>query len=240
MLVKLFYDNAGKIIVETSIVIPLLILSILGSFAFITHVYTSSINSYLVNRASLYASDTASYNEAFSIIKVQDYVHRYSKYFFTHFKAQLRNENNIQEFTNPTTRLRQIEFIRQLNSKNLLNVDDMAKMKYPFIFKSHTEAAQFLKTYVDGNNSKMKTPYGLRVLDAYQSNGVLQQAFVTYTESQVLKQAKKDAWLLKMNENVVAVIWHFFMRQIKNYKEPSKQLINTLNKMGIIVYVHTP
>lgn len=233
-------DCKGRFILESAILFPILLLFMTSVLLLSSHIYINTICSFMTNRAALYAVDNASFNEVSHRIRLHKYIHARSNILVTKYKALLHGQIHEQEYTNPTIRLRQVNFINQLKLTHTSSEPESEIMKYPFIFKNHAEAASYLRDDVKGVALRLETPFGDRVLDAYKSEGILHQAFVTYTESQLLLQAKKDNWLLENNQTVNAVIWHFFMREIDGYKVPSKVLVQTLNKMGIVVYVHKP
>lgn len=101
---------------------------------------------------------------------------------------------------------------------------------------SEREAAHYLRKLVSGKEVEVTTSSGAkRLVDAMDENGIVHQAYYTFTNKQLLEvQMPKDLDLLTSDPNVKGVVWHFF----KGGSSPSKKLRQQLERAGIIVVIH--
>lgn len=107
-------------------------------------------------------------------------------------------------------------------------------------FDRHDEAAEYLRKLVSGYATQFTLASGeVRMADAMTSNGVLHQAYLTFRESQLRIQMRKDAELLRQGNPVKSVVWHFF-RKTGNQGEvgPSAGFHRELEENGIVVVIH--
>jgi hypothetical protein len=83
------------------------------------------------------------------------------------------------------------------------------------------------------------TSHGERRIDALDEHGIAHQAYLTFTESQLLNvQMPKDIELLETGK-VNGVVWHFFRREGQTGRVgPSDTLRRELEKNGIVVVIH--
>jgi hypothetical protein len=107
-------------------------------------------------------------------------------------------------------------------------------------FKLESQAAAYLQQLVNGSVSTLETPSGKsRKIDALDANGVAHQAYITFTERQLLSdQMPKDLELLQAGREVKGVVWHFFKREGKSTPVPSDKLRRELERNGIVVVIH--
>jgi hypothetical protein len=236
---RFLLNTGGRFVVESTITVPIVLILTFLAYGLVIHSFSNSIQSFVTNRSTLYAVDHAGINSMVKQIKFPRYMHVSLNIFSTIYTAKLASTENSQEYTNPTTRIRQVIWINNITKSSTTPYDEQASMKFPLTFISHYEAAKFLRQFVQGQQEEVNTPYGMRLLDASLSNKIVHQAFVTYSESQLYLQARKDQWLVN-NKKLNGVIWHFYMRDAYNYRVPSETLIHDLNRMGIVVYVHIP
>ncbi|MFS1512612.1 hypothetical protein VQL36_09265 [Chengkuizengella sp. SCS-71B] len=109
----------------------------------------------------------------------------------------------------------------------------------PNSFANHGTAAIYLEKLVKGSKNKFDTSYGIRKIDALDSNGIAHQAYLTFNEKQLRSQMVKDVELLNNGEEVKGVIWHFFRKHKQTVKVgPSKAFISELESKGIVVVIH--
>jgi hypothetical protein len=108
------------------------------------------------------------------------------------------------------------------------------------VINSHTSAARYLQTLVNGREEKIKVNSSTeRVIDALDANDVAHQAFYTFTESQLRQeQLPKDLELLKNGTQVKGVVWHFFKQSSKETVQLSASFRQELGRKGIVIVIH--
>ncbi|GIQ68255.1 hypothetical protein DUZ99_04395 [Xylanibacillus composti] len=110
----------------------------------------------------------------------------------------------------------------------------------PASFARHDQAAAYLRTIVGGKETEFETAHGMRRIDALDANGVVHQAYLTFTAKQLEEiQLPKDAELIQRHPEVTAVVWHFFRRTGQTGKVgPPDRLLRKLEASGITVVIH--
>jgi len=107
-------------------------------------------------------------------------------------------------------------------------------------FARHDEAADYLRKLVSGYATQFTLASGeVRMADAMTASGVLHQAYLTFRESQLRIQMRKDAELLRQGNPVKSVVWHFFRKKgSKGEVGPSAAFLSELAQNGIVVVIH--
>lgn len=107
-------------------------------------------------------------------------------------------------------------------------------------FKLESQAAAYLQQLVNGSVQTLKTPSGKsRKIDALDRHGIAHQAFITFTEHQLLaEQIPKDSDLLHAGKDVKGVVWHFFRREGRPGPVLSNKLRKELERKGIVYIIH--
>lgn len=126
----------------------------------------------------------------------------------------------------------------QQYSQSKKNINQAAQhyveLKQPVQIRSHTEAANYLRKLVAGEETWLETKLGMRKIDAMDRQGIIHQAYYTVNRKYITKvQFPKDRELLEQGR-VAGVMWHFF----KKTGYPSASFQTELKKKGIVVIFH--
>jgi hypothetical protein len=119
-------------------------------------------------------------------------------------------------------------------------VEPKSAPEQPAVINSHSSAARYLRTLVNGKEQIIQIDAGTqRVVDAMDANQVVHQAFYTFSESQLRnEQLPKDKQLLNNGSAVKGVVWHFF-KQTKNDRVVlSASFRQELERKGIVLVIH--
>jgi ribosomal protein S17E len=182
-------------------------------------------------------------------IKVKQFnVKKIRTSFLKAYSVKVKKYYGIQTVSDPVQTLRNIDFITvyypkvmqtfQTNRKLINRMNWLKGLAFKEYFNKHAEAAKYLRKTVNGHTKKFKTPFGYRVIDAYDNYGVVNQAYLTFGEKQLLIQLKKDSWLLQNNKHVRGVVWHFFKKTEQIPKEPKSAFVHYASNNGIIIVGH--
>jgi hypothetical protein len=108
------------------------------------------------------------------------------------------------------------------------------------VINSHTSAATYLRTLVNGKEETIKVNASTdRVVDALDANDVAHQAFYTFTESQLRQvQLPKDVELLQAGTQIKGVVWHFFKQSSRDTITLSASFRQELQRKGIVIVIH--
>lgn len=119
-------------------------------------------------------------------------------------------------------------------------LDEFLGRQAPDAFNYHIEAHTYLKSLVGGVERSLATSTGVRMIDAFDQQGIAHQAFLTFTENQLRTvQMVKDVELLQQGDVVKGVVWHFFRRTNQTGRVgPSDAFRKELEKKGIVVVIH--
>lgn len=160
--------------------------------------------------------------------------------------------------TEPVEFIRNVDLIRtylpilQQHSSKLLsrikkNTNSETQTQQPAGFASEPEARQHMQQMVNGKQTSKTLPDGKRrQIDALDRDRVAHQAYLGYIPNRKVadengdrfnEQLSKDLELLRQNE-VKAIVWHFFRSSKTGKVGPSKPLLRELERNGIIVMIH--
>ena len=107
-------------------------------------------------------------------------------------------------------------------------------------FGSEKEAAAYLRKLVGGTEATVDTPYGKRILNALDPDGLFHEVKYGYQAKtkDAEKQIAKDVELIRNSTIIKGVVWHFFRNNRTGKIGPSKPLRKKLEESGIIVVIH--
>lgn len=118
-------------------------------------------------------------------------------------------------------------------------LDEFLRLKSPASFDVHRQAHDYLQLLVNGKEIHLETTHGIRRVDAFDSQAVSHQAYLTFNERNIRVQLAKDAELLANGDKVKGVVWHFFRRTDQNGRVgPSNELRAAIESKGIVVVIH--
>ncbi len=98
-----------------------------------------------------------------------------------------------------------------------------------------------VKSVSSSSKRTFSTPYGNRIADAFgKSKKVIAECKYGYQgkSSFILKEIKKDAWLLKNQKGIKSVEWHFYRSAQTGKGGPSAPLLKELVKQGFKIIYH--
>lgn len=111
-------------------------------------------------------------------------------------------------------------------------LDEFFQMRERPDITSHQEAFVYLQQLVDGDELHMDTSHGVRMIDAFDRQGIAHQAYYTFNRASLSPQLAKDAELLADGKAVKGVVWHFFK------EGPAPSLRQEIEDKGIVIVVH--
>ncbi|NBI27862.1 TadE/TadG family type IV pilus assembly protein [Chengkuizengella marina] len=167
------------------------------------------------------------------VMKMNNHVYSYVESSITEPVEFIRNIDLLRTYIQELKQRK----INQNKVKDAFN--QFFDFESPTSFAKHGDAAIYLEKLVKGNKYKLHTSYGIRKIDALDSNGIAHQAYLTFNENQLRSQMVKDIELLNNGEEVRGVIWHFFRKHNQTVTVgPSKAFVSELESKGIVVVIH--
>lgn len=136
-------------------------------------------------------------------------------------------------------------YIKELQDRGITKqeskqaLDEFLYLKSPASFDVHRQAHDYLQLLVNGREIHLETTHGVRRVDAFDSQAISHQAYLTFNEKNIRLQLTKDAELLTNGYKIKGVVWHFFRRTNQNGRVgPSDQLRADIESKGIVVIIH--
>lgn len=118
-------------------------------------------------------------------------------------------------------------------------VDQVLGNEAPVSFASHRIAASYLRSETGGIKARYSTPAGDRIIDALDGGKIAHQAFLTFRESQLRHQLRKDRLLLQDGMHVLGVVWHFYRRTGQTGRVgPSQAFVREAKEAGVVIQIH--
>jgi hypothetical protein len=241
-------NQQGRLVLEATFIVPVLMATFISLLLFTIHIFELNKAIFRANYIAFHYADNYMFDLKNNKKLKQLNVKRIRTSFFSAYSAQVKNYYGVQTVSDPVQTLRNIDFVTvyypkvmrtfQTNRKLINRMDWLKGLAYKEYFNKHAEAARYLRKLVKGHTRKFKTPFGYRIIDAYDKYGVVNQAYLTFNEKQLLIQLKKDSWLLHNNKFVRGVVWHFFKKSERIPKEPNVIFVRYASNHGIIIVGH--